>query len=119
MINKVKELNEYRNQKLPKKDGGGGGMDDVATLKDLKNLEEKINLRFESVDLKFEASKDNINMKFDSIDLKFDAQEKHIKNMFLEEREAQRKYKVESIKWTVGTGIAVTGLVFTMIKFFL
>jgi hypothetical protein len=96
MVNKtVRELDEYRNRKLDNKDGGGGGgMSNFATHKDLEALESKINS-------------------------KFDLTEQKIKVMFLEEREYHRKNKVDTIKWTVGTGIAVTGLFLTIIKFYM
>jgi hypothetical protein len=92
-MGKIQELDEYRNRKIPNNNGGGGGMDEYATLKDLKNLEEKINFKFEMT-------------------------EKNIKMMFLEEREFQRKNKNEAIKWIIGTGIAIVGLTFTYIRFF-
>jgi hypothetical protein len=92
-MRKVKELDEYRNRKITDNNGGDGSMGDYATLKDLKNLEDKINLKFEMT-------------------------EKNIKIMFLEEREFQRKNKNEAIKWIIGTGIAIIGLTFTFIRFF-
>ncbi|WP_144466587.1 hypothetical protein [Bacillus nitratireducens] len=92
---KVVELLEHRNRKVKDDDnsGGGGGMNNYATHKDLDNLKDQLN---------------------NSLKLT----EKNIQLMFHEEREYHRKNKNESIKWIVGTGIGVVGLIFTYLKFF-
>ncbi len=91
----VKELEQYRNKRVYDNGSGGGGgsMDNFVTQKDLEALESKFNN-------------------------KFDLHEKNLEILFLKEREFHRKNKVESIKWIVGTGIAVIGLIFTYLKFF-
>lgn len=40
--------------------------------------------------------------------------EKNIQLMFHEEREYHRKNKIDSIKWIVGTGMAVIGTLLTI-----
>ncbi|MGE6551315.1 hypothetical protein ACQKFK_20570 [Bacillus mycoides] len=91
----VVELIKDRGRKLKDNEngGGGGGMSNYATHKDLDDLKEQLNTSLKLT-------------------------EKNIKLMILEEREYHRKNKNESIKWIVGTGIAVVGLIFTYLRFF-
>lgn len=91
----IKELEQYRNKRVSYdgNGGGGGSMDNFVTQKDLDALETKFNHKFEM-------------------------NEKNMELLFYKEREFHRKNKVDSIKWIVGTGIAVIGLVFTFIKLF-
>ncbi|HDR6285598.1 TPA: hypothetical protein QCU33_001541 [Bacillus cereus] len=99
---KVVELLEHRNRKVKDDDnsGGGGGMNNYATHKDLDNLKDQLNNSLKLTD-------------------------KNIEVMFLKEREYHNKNKKESVRWIVGTGIAVigtiltiTGLIFTYLRFF-
>ncbi|TEA54628.1 hypothetical protein EZE46_05745 [Bacillus sp. BH2] len=92
---KVVELPQYRNKKLNdyNNNGGGGGMDNYVTHKDLDDLKEQLNTSLKLT-------------------------EKNIQLMFLEEREYHRKNKNESVRWIIGTGIAVVSLIFTYLKFF-
>ncbi|HFR4148745.1 hypothetical protein COK47_02585 [Bacillus cereus] len=92
---KVVELLEHRNRKVKDDDngGGGGGMSNYATHKDLDNLKNELN---------------------NSLKLT----EKNIQLMFRDEREYHRKNKNESVRWIIGTGIGVTGIILTFIKLF-
>lgn len=92
---KVVELPQYRNKKLNEQNnsGGGGGMDNYVTHKDLDDLKEQLN---------------------NSLQLT----EKNIQLMFRDEREYHRKNKNESVRWIIGTGIAVVSLIFTYLKLF-
>ncbi|MCI4252497.1 hypothetical protein MRP26_26630 [Bacillus sp. CCB-MMP212] len=92
---KVVELPQYRNKKLTEQNnsGGGGGMDNYVTHKDLDDLKEQLN---------------------NSLQLT----EKNIQLMFRDEREYHRKNKNESVRWIIGTGIAVVSLIFTYLKLF-
>ncbi|HFU7069085.1 TPA: hypothetical protein ACGN07_001583 [Bacillus cereus] len=96
-MGEIVELPQYRNQKVPDKNnlrgGGGGGMNNYVTHKELDDMKDKL-------------------------DNSLKLTEKNIKLMFLEERDYHRKNKNEAIKWIVGTGLTVTGLIFTYMKFF-
>ncbi|MEC2257021.1 hypothetical protein P9H08_10065 [Bacillus cereus] len=96
------ELPQYRNKKVSDNDnsGGGGRMDNYVTHKELDDMKSQI-------------------------DTSLKLTEKNIQLMFHEERDYHRKNKSESVKWIVGTGIAVigtlltiTGLIFTYLRFF-
>ncbi|MFJ8529987.1 hypothetical protein [Bacillus sp. NPDC094106] len=94
-MGEIVELIQDRNRKVTDNGNGGGGgdMSNYATHKDLDNLKEQLNTSLKLT-------------------------EKNIQLMFHEEREYHRKNKNESIKWIVGTGIAVVGLIFTYLRFF-
>jgi len=96
-MGEIVELPQYRNQKVPDKNnlggGGGGGMNNYVTHKELDDMKDKL-------------------------DNSLKLTEKNIKLMFLEERDYHRNNKNEAIKWIVGTGLTVTGLIFTYLKFF-
>lgn len=85
------------------------------TEKDLSNLEEK-------TDLKLQNISDKIENNFKLVDEKFNTLETNISKMFLEQKNEQlerdKKESKETRRWIVGTGIAVIGLLFTLLKFF-
>ncbi|MCU4843720.1 hypothetical protein OB992_07035 [Bacillus cereus] len=94
-MGEIVELIQDRNRKVKDDDnsGGGGGMNGYATHKDLDNLKDQLNNSLKLTD-------------------------KNIELMFLKEREYHNKNKKESVRWIVGTGIAVTGIILTFIKLF-
>ncbi|MGN4423405.1 hypothetical protein ACTFQN_06045 [Bacillus cereus group sp. MYBK30-1] len=96
---KVVELPQYRNKKLNDQNnsGGGGGMDNYVTHKDLDDLKEQL-------DNSLKLTEKNIQLMF--------------RDEFREEREYHRKNKNESVRWIIGTGIAVVSLIFTYLKLF-
>ncbi|MGN7195651.1 hypothetical protein CQZ94_11045 [Bacillus sp. MYb209] len=132
----VRELDEYRNKRI-NNNGGDGEMSNFATLKDLEHVEEKMSSKLENLEEKMSSKLENLEEKIGSklenleekmgsklenleekMDHKLELTEKNIEIMFLKEREYHRKNKIDSIKWIVGTGIGIVGLVFTYLKFF-
>ncbi|PRT14495.1 hypothetical protein C6353_23945 [Bacillus toyonensis] len=143
----VRELDEYRNKRI-NNNGGDGEMSNFATLKDLEHVEEKMSSKLENLEEKIGSKLENLEEKMGSklenleekigsklenleekmgsklenleekMDHKLELTEKNIEIMFLKEREYHRKNKIDSIKWIVGTGIGIVGLVFTYLKFF-
>lgn len=131
------QVNSPTNRVIIKENDQDGGTmkseNNFITSKDLKNMEEKTDLKLEKInseiDGKFNTLNATINGNFNSIDNKFDLVnskfdnlEKNIENMFLKSKnetlEREKKETKETRRWIVGTGIAVIGLVFTLIKFF-
>ncbi|MDR4983592.1 hypothetical protein RGU74_07720 [Bacillus cereus] len=121
----VRELDEYRNKRI-NNHGGDGEMSNFATLKDLEHVEEKMSSKLENLEEKMSSKLEILEEKMGSklenleekMDHKLELTEKNIEIMFLKEREYHRKNKIDSIKWIVGTGIGIVGLVFTYLKFF-
>lgn len=94
-MGEIVELIQDRNRKVKDdNNGGGGGMNNnYATHKDLDNLKDQLNNSLKLTD-------------------------KNIELMFLKEREYHNKNKRDSVRWIVGTGIGVTGVILTFIKLF-
>lgn len=103
------------------------GWADVATKRDLDQLEERMNIRFEAVDHRFEAVDhrfDAIDQRFDAIDHRFDA----IDGRFaLQKAELIGELRGEIIKGItsqtrtvmfglVGSVVSMAGLAFGLVK---
>lgn len=89
------ELVELRHRKVEndRNGGDGGDMNNYATHQDLDDFRNQLNTSLRLT-------------------------EKNIKMAFYEERENHRKYKDESKKWIVGTGLTITTIILTFIKLF-
>ncbi|MDK8641342.1 hypothetical protein [Niallia taxi] len=77
---------------------------------DIKNLKTNMDGNFSVLEAKLEGKFNNIDEKFRNLDTKLEK--------IIEQNEKATKERKETIKWTIGTSIALVGIIFTYFRFF-
>ena len=96
------------------------GWADVATKHDLAQLEERMNLRFDSIDQRFEIVNDwfdsfeeRMNLRFQSMEDRFDGKLDRLRGEILDRMaDMSATYARTTVVSVVGSVLTVTGLVF-------
>ena len=96
------------------------GWADVATKRDLDTLEERMNLRFDLVDQRFEALEDGLDQRFEMVDQRFETLEHKLLAAFRGELLAQSNVITAQTRTlviaNVGTVLSMAALAFVAAK---
>lgn len=89
------------------------GWADVATKHDLAQLEERVNLRFDMVDQRFNSLEERMDLRFQSMEDRFDGKLASLKGELLDRMtDMSATYTRTTVVSVVGALLTMTGIVF-------